>query len=90
MSIHDFTLDELLELLGHYTTITLNNNKKPTIQGYLYTVDPDTRHVVLYTDQTVQVVMSHSIDQVTSKRNSIFIFMYIYIFIYSLFICFFF
>jgi hypothetical protein len=68
MTIYDFTTDELVELLGHYATITLNNNKKSTLQGYLYTIDPNTNNIVLYTDQqTVQVIMNHSIHQVTSN-----------------------
>jgi hypothetical protein len=65
MSTYGYTSNELVELLGHYTTVTL---EKTSLQGYLYTIDPNTNNVVLYTDQqTIQVIMNHCIHQVTSK-----------------------
>lgn len=68
MAMYEFTTEELVELLGHYTTVTLNNSKKTALEGYLYTIDPNSRNVVLYTDQeTVQVIMNHSIQHITSN-----------------------
>ncbi|KAL7308724.1 hypothetical protein PS15m_011892 [Mucor circinelloides] len=59
--IYSKTSEQLLELLGHYITVTLKNQK--TITGYLYTIDPTSKHVVMYDnkDQRVSVVMNSSI-----------------------------
>lgn len=61
------TSEQLLELLGHYTTVTLKNQK--SITGYLYTIDPTSKHVVMYDnkDQRVSVVMNSSIQDLNSK-----------------------
>ncbi|KAF1796097.1 Gemin6 [Mucor lusitanicus] len=59
--LYSKTSEQWLELLGHYTTVTLKNQK--SITGYLYTIDPTSQHVVMYDskDQRVVVVMSSSI-----------------------------
>lgn len=65
--IYSKTSEQLLELLGHYITVTLKNQK--TITGYLYTIDPTSKHVVMYDnkDQRVSVVMNSSIQDLNSK-----------------------
>ncbi|KAK4520523.1 uncharacterized protein ATC70_008036 [Mucor velutinosus] len=62
--LYSKTSEQWLELLGHYTAVTLKNQK--TITGYLYTIDPASQHVVMYDnkDQRVVVVMNSSIRDV--------------------------
>lgn len=65
--LYSKTSEQWLELLGHYTTVTLKNQK--SITGYLYTIDPTSQHVVMYDskDQRVVVVMSSSIRDLNGK-----------------------
>ncbi|KAI8091439.1 uncharacterized protein B0P05DRAFT_527535 [Gilbertella persicaria] len=58
-----FEPSELVSLLGHATTVTLKNKK--TIEGYLYTIDPDAHHVVLFQHPNkVMVIMHHTITDI--------------------------
>lgn len=65
--LYNLTPDQIVSLLGHYTTITLNTNK--TVHGYIYTIDPESGNVVLFDQKqkSVLVVMSHFIKEVKSK-----------------------
>ncbi|KAL9553401.1 hypothetical protein MBANPS3_003314 [Mucor bainieri] len=67
--LYSKTTEQWLELLGHYTTVTLKNQK--TISGYLYTIDPTSQHVVMYDnkDQRVVVVMSSSIQDLNADSE---------------------
>lgn len=66
--MYSFTPEQIVSLLGHDTTITVKSSKTP-IKGFLYTIDPNTNNIVLYspTHQRVQIVMNHDIAQVQSK-----------------------
>lgn len=68
-TIYSYTEDELVQLLGNFTTITLNNTHATQIQGYLYTVDPDSHQVVVFDNERVHVVMSHAIKTMTIDKE---------------------
>jgi small nuclear ribonucleoprotein (snRNP)-like protein len=79
------TSKQLLELLGHYTVVTLKNQK--SVNGYLYTIDPQSRNVVLFDikDQRVLVAMDSSIQDLNSNKRKIAYsssFVYLFIFLY--------
>lgn len=86
--IYSKTSKQLLELLGHYTTVTLKNQK--SIKGYLYTIDPQSRNAVLFDikDQRVLVIMNSSIQDLNSKKlfaySSSFIYLFIYLYFFTL------
>lgn len=69
--MYSFTPEQIVSLLGHDTTILLKSNKSTVIQGYLYTIDPDTNNIVLFntTQQRVHIVMNHDIDNIKSKNK---------------------
>lgn len=66
--LYSKTSEQWLQLLGHYTTVTLKNQK--SITGYLYTIDPTSKHVVMYDnkEQRVLVVMNSSIQDLNGKH----------------------
>lgn len=57
--------ENLVESIGYQVTINLKNGKQ--IIGYLYTIDPETGNVVLYSDGTIQILMSDPIQTITGK-----------------------
>ncbi|KAI9468272.1 MAG: hypothetical protein EXX96DRAFT_624242 [Benjaminiella poitrasii] len=67
MSLHSFTLDQIVNSLGHYTTVQLKN--KDIITGYLYTIDPEAGHVALFKEQNIVILMSHSIVDVNIDKD---------------------
>ncbi|KAI7905191.1 Gemin6 [Cokeromyces recurvatus] len=67
MSLYSFTLEQIFDSLGHYTTVTLKN--KEIILGYLYTIDPVTNNVVLFKDQHINVLLSHSIENLNIDKD---------------------
>lgn len=83
--IYSKTSKQLLELLGHYTTVTLKNQK--SIKGYLYTIDPQSRNAVLFDikDQRVLVIMNSSIQDLNSKKLFAYSSSFIYLFIFLYF-----
>lgn len=68
--MYSFTPEQIVSFVGHATTITIKSDKV-LIKGYLYTIDPDTKNVVLYdlNQQRVIIVMNHDIEKVSSKNQ---------------------
>ncbi|KAI7882084.1 uncharacterized protein EV154DRAFT_485652 [Mucor mucedo] len=68
--MYSFTPEQIVSFVGHGTTITIKSNKVP-VKGYLYTIDPDTKNVVLYDldQQRVIIVMNHDIEKVSSTYS---------------------
>jgi hypothetical protein len=64
--VHSYELEDIVTSLGCYTTVGLKDRSE--YSGYLYTVDPDNGHVILYTpEQPVVVIMNHALDRLSSK-----------------------
>ncbi|KAG2202905.1 hypothetical protein INT47_008937 [Mucor saturninus] len=64
--MYSFTPEQIVSFVGHGTTITIKSNKVP-VKGYLYTIDPNTKNIVLYDldQQRVIIVMNHDIEKVS-------------------------
>ncbi|KAI8335362.1 Gemin6 [Chlamydoabsidia padenii] len=52
-------MNDFFEHIGQWTTVTLTSGK--TQQGYFYTMDPDTKSMILYTPPSAVVLMGHAI-----------------------------
>ncbi|KAI8989956.1 Gemin6 [Pilobolus umbonatus] len=63
-----FTYDELDQHRGCSVTVTVNKNTQ--IEGYLYTVDPSTKNIVIYSHTQVHVIMSHEIRNIQLNSQS--------------------
>ncbi|KAI8877698.1 hypothetical protein K501DRAFT_197614 [Backusella circina FSU 941] len=63
-TLHSYKLEDIVASLGCYTTVSLKDQSE--YSGYLYTVDPENGHVILYTpEQPVTVIMSHVLDMLS-------------------------
>lgn len=58
-------LDTIYSSVGHYTKVILKNEKE--YEGYLYTIDPETKHVVLYKEKNIKIIFHSTIQQMTCK-----------------------
>ncbi|KAI8371127.1 hypothetical protein BD560DRAFT_434712 [Blakeslea trispora] len=63
--MYGYESNDIVDLLGSKATVVLNN--MTTLEGYLYTIDPISHHVVLFQpDQhNVVIVFQHDIQQLT-------------------------
>lgn len=59
--------DAILESVGCSTTLVLKDSKE--IEGYLYTIDPQTENIVLFKGHQVHVIMNHLIQTIKSKKQ---------------------
>ncbi|ORE06619.1 hypothetical protein BCV72DRAFT_120289 [Rhizopus microsporus var. microsporus] len=78
MSLDQYSFQDIVSLIGCYTNIKTDDDKE--YNGYLYTIDPQTRHVVLYDNHHLQVIFHSTIKTINCKLMIISIYLSIYIF----------
>ncbi|KAI8968227.1 hypothetical protein BDF20DRAFT_916780 [Mycotypha africana] len=70
MSCYGFTHEHIARFVGHSITLNLTTHK--TIQGYLYTIDPNTHTIVLYDapENKMQVIMKHAVSELSIDEEN--------------------
>ncbi|CEG71276.1 hypothetical protein RMATCC62417_07032 [Rhizopus microsporus] len=67
MSLDQYSFQDIVSLIGCYTNINTDDDKE--YNGYLYTIDPQTSHVVLYDNHHLQVIFHSTIKTIHFDRQ---------------------